>query len=153
VKRQNRCFKWFWFTSFSFPLNLKRFNKWAKRFHKVILIRSRIISLEKMKCFYFSVNLEPYQMHPKILLLRVYNFLTNIFAWFQFDREESKYYIKYHFLPDVTWFKWHCFHELYFCSCNLSSHSCSLFITPPRIGNQLLAIYRCDLLTGYFHVA
>jgi hypothetical protein len=39
MKRQNRCFKWFWFTSFSFLLNLKHFNKRAKRFYKVILIR------------------------------------------------------------------------------------------------------------------
>jgi hypothetical protein len=39
MKRQNRCFKWFWFTSFSFLLNLKSFNKRAKRFYKVILIR------------------------------------------------------------------------------------------------------------------
>jgi hypothetical protein len=64
MKRQNRCFKWFWFTSFSFPLNLKRFNKRLKRFYKVILIRPRIISREKLKCFWFIVNLEPYQTHP-----------------------------------------------------------------------------------------
>jgi hypothetical protein len=64
VKRQNRCFKWFWFTSFSFPLNLKCYNKQAKWFHKVVLIRLRIISQKKLKHFCFSINLKPYQMHP-----------------------------------------------------------------------------------------
>jgi hypothetical protein len=65
VKRQNMCFKWFWFTSFSFSLNLKHFNKWAKQFHKVIMIWPRIIFREKLKHFYFSVDLELYLMHPQ----------------------------------------------------------------------------------------
>jgi hypothetical protein len=43
----------------------KMFKKWVKRFHKVILIRSRIISCENLKRFCFSVNLELYQTHPK----------------------------------------------------------------------------------------
>jgi hypothetical protein len=60
MKQQNRRFKWFWFTSFSFSLNPKHFNKW---FHKVILIRPRINSQEKLKYFCLLVNLELYQTH------------------------------------------------------------------------------------------
>jgi hypothetical protein len=41
------------------------FQQTGKQFHKVVLIRLRIISQEKLKHFCFSVNLEPYQMGPK----------------------------------------------------------------------------------------
>jgi hypothetical protein len=80
VKQQNTCFKLFSFIWFSFQLNPKRFNKRGKRFHNVILIRSRIIYSKKLKCFLFLIECGTIPDIPLIEICKIINYISIFFS-------------------------------------------------------------------------